>query len=175
VRKAAVARTACPRRGLTDLAIQTHVLEGAGIKVERSGLMHLNRACVFPDLENLFTIADLSEAIRPALGAVDRELSRLKAAAPSAAEPSVAIGPQCRAPYDCPFIEACWKNVPAFSTLNIPRLRAAKKAQLIERGLFRFEDLPEDFPLSKLQREFAARFQDGRFEYFEYMHDSPWR
>ena len=48
---------------LYDIAIQRHVLEGAGVNVERAGLMYLNREYVFDgteyDVGGLFTMEDI--------------------------------------------------------------------------------------------------------------------
>ena len=39
-----------------DVAVQAHVLRGAGLDVRRTELMHLNRECRHPDLSNLFAL-----------------------------------------------------------------------------------------------------------------------
>ena len=53
---------------LFDLAVQLYVLEGAGIRVGHTCLMHLNNGYVYGggdyDLEELFTCADLTEQVR---------------------------------------------------------------------------------------------------------------
>ncbi|MCH6574943.1 MAG: DUF2779 domain-containing protein, partial [Bacteroidetes bacterium] len=39
---------------IPDLAIQKYVIKGAGLKVNKTHLMHLNSECVYPDFSNLF-------------------------------------------------------------------------------------------------------------------------
>ena len=45
---------------LPDAAVQAHVLAQAGHEVRSVEIMHLNRACTFPDLSDLFTRADVT-------------------------------------------------------------------------------------------------------------------
>ncbi len=45
---------------IPDVAVQTHVLKSAGLKVNRAYLMHLNRECRYPDLGNLFSRTGLT-------------------------------------------------------------------------------------------------------------------
>jgi len=52
---------------LPDVAIQLHVLRKSGLEVTRAEVMHLNRACAYPHLDNLFTRQDVtgdSEALQ---------------------------------------------------------------------------------------------------------------
>ncbi|XHX78450.1 MAG: hypothetical protein RBJ76_29210 [Stenomitos frigidus ULC029] len=47
-----------------DLAVQKYVLTGVGLAISATKLMHINtQTCCFPDLTNLFTIADLTAAV----------------------------------------------------------------------------------------------------------------
>jgi predicted RecB family nuclease len=96
---------------IPDVAVQVHVLRKAGLPVMTAELMHLNRGCVFPDLSNLFTRADVTaeaEAFLPdVLGELGRQLEMLRGALPE-----VPIGPHCNSPYECPFKSRCWPGFP---------------------------------------------------------------
>jgi hypothetical protein len=116
---------------LPDVAVQTHVLRGSGLDVSRMEVMHLNRACTYPDLSNLFTRADVTEAVETRLAAVPGEIAAMTAmlAGPL---PRVATGPHCSAPYECPFTERCWPVLPPHhvSTLYAMRRRTFELDEL---------------------------------------------
>ncbi len=128
-----------------DVAVQAHVLRRSGLDVGRMEVMHLNRACAYPDLSDLFTRADVTDLVEARLAAVPGEIAAMTAmlAGPL---PSVATGPQCSAPYECPFTARCWPVLPPHhvSTLYAMRRRAF---ELDELGYRTILDLPEDFAL----------------------------
>jgi hypothetical protein len=128
---------------LPDAAVQTHVVRRAGLPVDRVEIMHLNRACRFPDLSNLFTRADVTEdveALLPALPrAVESQLAMLQDACPD-----VPVGPQCREPYECPFIARCWLPLPAHHVSTLYGVRPSKVAALEASGYHTIFDLPDD-------------------------------
>lgn len=94
-----------------DAAMQAHVLRQAGLDVTRVELMHLNRACVFPELSNLFTRADLTAQVEALLPAIPGQV-RAMLAMLDGPLPEVPIGPHCTDPYACAFRPRCWANVP---------------------------------------------------------------
>lgn len=137
--------TSVKAQHLPDVAVQAHVLRRSGLDVDRMEVMHLNRACAYPDLSNLFTRADVTELVEARRAAVPGEIAAMTAmlAGPL---PSVATGPHCSAPYECPFTERCWPVLPPHhvSTLYAMRRRSLELDELGYRTIF---DLPEDFPL----------------------------
>ena len=137
--------TSVKEQHLPDVAVQTHVLRRSGLDVGRMEVMHLNRGCAYPDLSNLFVRADVTETVETRLGAVPGEIAAMTAML-AGALPSVATGPHCSTPYECPFTERCWPVLPAHhvSTLYAMRRRALELDELGYRTIF---DLPEDFPL----------------------------
>src|SRR6266853_30269 len=60
---------------LPDATVQVHVLRRAGLQVERAELMHLNSACRYPDLSNLFAREDVTALVEAALIGVPDELA----------------------------------------------------------------------------------------------------
>ncbi len=145
---------------LPDVAVQTHVLRRSGIDVVRMEVMHLNRACTYPDLSNLFTRADITELVEARLAAVPSEIAAMTAmlAGPL---PRVATGPHCSTPYECPFTERCWPVLPPHhvSTLYAMRRRAFELDELGYRTIF---DLPEDFALGAAADRQRRAVQAGR-------------
>ncbi len=129
-----------------DLAVQTWVYEGCGLRIAHASLMHLNKECRYPDLSNLFAIDDLTEEMRKHITEVPGNIARMKAVLNSKAEPTIRLGSRCSSPYECSFFDYCsklWK-LPVPSVFNIPHLGADKRDLLIEAGALAIEDLPAD-------------------------------
>jgi hypothetical protein len=106
---------------LPDAAIQAHVLGCAGVDVRRVEIMHLNRACTFPDLSDLFARTDVTRdvtALLPAIPAQAQEQLRML----EGSLPEVAIGPHCSTPYECPFRSRCWEDVPKHHVSTLYRI-----------------------------------------------------
>ena len=130
---------------IPDVAVQLHVLRKSGLPVPRAELMHLNRACTFPRLNDLFTRDDVTaevEALLPHVPAeIGRQLGMLRGLLPS-----VPIGPHCDSPYECPFKGRCWPPLPEhhISTLYYVGIR---RWELEAQGIRTIQDLPDDFEL----------------------------
>jgi uncharacterized protein DUF2779 len=145
---------------VADVAVQAYVLRRSGLDVARMELMHLNRACTYPDLSNLFTRADVTEAVEARLAAVPGEIAAMTAmlAGPL---PTVATGPHCAKPYACPFTERCWPVLPPY---HVSTLRAMQRRvlELDEQGYRSILDLPEDLPLGPIADRQRRAVQAGR-------------
>lgn len=137
---------------LQDVAIQYYVLRQAGLNVIRAGLMHLNKACTYPLLDNLFTVEDITADVETHLPDVELALAEMKALVAQATEPAVEIGRHCDHPHTCPFRGECWRHVDRPTIWNIPRLNAGKAEQLRQLGILFLADVPADFPLTPAQR-----------------------
>ena len=133
-----------------DVAVQTWVLEGSNLKVSKKSLMHINRECVFPDLTNLFTIADITDQVNGLLPEVPARLKELKKSLESN-EPDIGIGQHCYSPYECPFVYHCWNWIPEHSIFTIPRLRWSVKERLLANKRVELDNLPADFSLNETQ------------------------
>ena len=129
-----------------DAAIQVHVLGCASVDVRNVELMHLNRACAFPDLGDLFTRAD-----------VTREVADLLPDIPAQAQaqlrmleeplPRIAIGPHCRTPRDCPFMSRCWADLPEHHVSTLYRV-GQKAWDLAAGGCATIHALPAGISLN---------------------------
>lgn len=146
-----------------DLAIQTFVLEGCGLPVRSTRIMHLDRACRYPDLSNLFTTTDLTQEVRDHLQVVPDNLSQFNTTIYSETEPSNTIGSYCSRPYECPFRAYCFNqaDVPTISIFNIPRLGSDKLDSMIASSILSLETVPADLSLSDTQREFIDLYVRG--------------
>lgn len=145
---------------IPDVAVQAHVLRQNGLDLVGSEVMHLNRECAYPDLSNLFTWSDVTEAV----GAIEESVPRWVAQQIEMLQgpvPDVPIGPHCTTPYECPFMARCWPTLPPHhvSTLYAMKRRAL---ELNEQGCRTIYDLPEDVSLGSIADRQRRAVQEGR-------------
>lgn len=145
---------------LLDVAVQAHVARRSGLDVGWLEVMHLNRACAYPDLGNLFIRANVTEMAEPLLRSIPREIQAL-AGMLAGPLPRVATGEHCSKPYPCPFAARCWPELPAhhISTLYAMGPRAL---ELDEQGYRTIFDLPEDVLLGRTADRQRRAVQTGR-------------
>jgi len=133
---------------LPDVAIQTHVLEKAGINIRHIELMHLNRECRHPDLSSLFSRSNLTKETKGLLPSVRRELVKQKRILKGPL-PDVEVGPFCTDPYDCPFYWRCWPEPPEHHISTLYRI-GQKAVELESQGVETIFDLPSNYSLSSV-------------------------
>ena len=91
-----------------DVAIQKYVLEGCGLKLSESCLMHLNRDYVYNgrnyDLGKLYLINDLAKDVRDFTKKIPSLLAKQKRMLRLPEPPDVQPGDHCKDPYDCEYL-----------------------------------------------------------------------
>jgi Domain of unknown function(DUF2779) len=140
---------------LEDIAVQRYVSEGAGIPVAGCFHMHLNRGCRFPDLSNLFELLPVDDQVLPILPTIEPRVNEFRELLQQDSAPDIPIGSHCTRPYDCPFMDHCFKGVSEPSIFTIPRIGAGKIDELIRLGITGVADIPDSFPLSEGQKLYA--------------------
>ena len=150
-----------------DLAFQLAVLEDAGLAIARTLLVVLDRDYVHPggapDLERLFLVADLTDKARAHLPAVRRRLGEMRAVVDAGVLPAIAVGPQCLAPYRCPFFAHCHVGGPDHPLTDLPRLTPDQLAEMIGFGFADIREVPLDFPtLTPVQRRACVAVRAGQ-------------
>jgi hypothetical protein len=140
---------------LPDVAVQRYVLEGAGLKVRRTELMHVNsafvkRGAIAP--KKFFKRQDITGETAALLPEIAADAEKFLAVLASKEAPETGIGRHCSSPYDCEFRGHCWKGVPEHSIYDIPRLSWEKKNTLKAMGILRFADVPDGFDLNEGQK-----------------------
>jgi hypothetical protein len=138
-----------------DAAVQTHVVERAGLEVTRVELMHLNGAHRHPDDGPLFTRADITAEVAELRDGITQEAAA-QARMLGGELPDIAPGPHCTDPYDCPFFARCNEPAPAHAVEELNNIRAPALTELRERGIETIDQIPSDFPLKPVQARHRA-------------------
>jgi hypothetical protein len=116
---------------LDDASIQYYVLNGLGLNVVKTSIVHINSNYVRGkelDLNSYFEVVDVTDYIEEIQCNIPANLDRLKnTVAEKEKEPSTDIGEHCTYPYDCDAMAYCWKHVPSYSIFNIANLKKSKK------------------------------------------------
>jgi len=133
---------------IPDVAVQVHVLRKAGIDVARAELMHLNSACRFPDMQDLFVRQDVTDAVSAVLPGVPDEIAAQQRML-EGTFPANGFGEQCLTGRECPFHDRCWPKLDEEHVLTLYRLKPAEKWDLLQRGIESIHDLPGDVRLNK--------------------------
>ncbi len=144
---------------LPDVAVQLHALRACGLDVRRAEVMHLDRACRFPDLSNLFARDDVTAEAEALLPAIPDQLRALRAAL-AGPLPEAAIGDRCSDPYECPFLARCWPALPPHHVSTLYRI-GRRAADLVAGGHQTIRDLPEDVALPAVAARQARSVRSG--------------
>jgi hypothetical protein len=146
---------------LPDVAVQLHAARAAGLDVRRAEVMHLNRDCAFPHLDDLFVRDDVTREAEALLPAIPRQLRRMREAL-GGELPDVEPGEQCSDPYECPFLGRCHPELPEHHVSTLYSIRAAKVAGWRDAGCETIHDLPDDAKLTAVQLRQVRAVKTGR-------------
>lgn len=140
---------------LDDLAIQTHVLTGAGVALAGLCLMHINTQYLYSggelDLEQLFVLQDLTAGAAGRLSEVPARLAEMKEMLTAPKPPVIEPDGHCHTPYDCPFWDHCTKDKPTRWIYHLPGGERTFQ-QLVKKGIETIDEIPAGFRLSVFQR-----------------------
>jgi predicted RecB family nuclease len=151
---------------ITDVAIQTWVLEGAGLKIRRAYLMHLDNTYVYAggdyDLQRLFTAEDVTDQTRTYMTQCPDRVLEMLAMLDADEPPAVPIGKHCDNPYTCAFYGHCHAFLPSNPVTELPGVREPLLDSLIADGIFAIEEVPLDYPgLNSAQRTVCELVRSG--------------
>ena len=155
---------------VVDVAVQLWVLRGAGLDVREAGVLTLDREYVYDgerlDLDALFRLHPVYDAASAMLDTVGAQVRDMQAMLAGSA-PDIAPGEHCFAPYACPYHGHCTHGqaVPDHGFDEFPRLSPEHRARLDAMGIREIReirDVPDDFPLNRLQRTVRQAVIDGR-------------
>ncbi len=141
-----------------DSAVQTWVLESAGIPVKAIYLCHIDNRFVYPgngDYWGLFHYEDITEEVRELSRAVPQWVQRYREMLNSG-EPEIEMGSQCEDPYSCPFIDYCRGEETEYPLRHLPRISPQLQNALTAEGIEDIRDIPEG-RLSSATQEWVRR------------------
>lgn len=132
-----------------DCAIQYWVMAQAGFAPSKISLAHINNEFVYQGDGNyarLFEVVDLTEQVA-------EHSEQVYAWVEEANEtingdlPHVDVGDHCFQPYECPFIDHCWKNVATveYPIAQFPGLKKQQKNAIIQAGYEDVREVPAGF------------------------------
>ncbi len=150
-----------------DVAIQYFVLTGAGIPLRRAFLVHIDTSYVRRgeiDPQKLFATVDLTDEARRKQTAIPEELAQMREVL-AAGFIAVDIGPYCTDPYECDFLDHCWRHVPEGSVFDL-KGRGIDKWELYRQGILRMDDVP-------LERLNAAQRMQAEYRRNQREHADP--
>ncbi len=139
---------------LDDVAIQQYVLNGCGLSVSRSFLVHIDNRYLRQDaleVDKLFASEDISVKVAARQQSLPEIVRDFRQTMAEHQEPAIDIGPHCTDPYECDYIPYCWQHIPENSVFDL-RGKGINKFDYYNQGLVKFADLPLD-RLNKAQRQ----------------------
>ena len=148
---------------ISDVAIQVHAAEGAGVPIGKAYLMHVNRDYIYPggdhDIKQLFTLNDVTEAARAFVeDHVHGDLARMRDALQLGTAPEVPTGRHCNSPYRCSFFGFCHQDEPEVVKPRFvgPELASALEEISFPAAFIDFETVNPAIPLYVGTRPYQA-------------------
>lgn len=137
-----------------DVTFQRIAAEKSGAKVRSVFLITLNNEYVRMgelDVEQLFTVTDVTEETTMRRAATEAEIAKAFEYLKTVPVPSLAD--YCiKNKLDCSFIKTSFPDLPDYTVFDISYLKHDKRRQLLRDGVIDITDMPDNFPLSSRQR-----------------------
>ncbi|MCZ6800931.1 MAG: DUF2779 domain-containing protein [Nitrospirae bacterium] len=138
-----------------DLSVQAYVLQGNGLELAGTYLMHVNRHYCFVggdlDYQQLFALQDMTEGVEERLPRVAGHLRQMKEVLSASSPPMVEPDSHCHSPYSCSFWDYCTREKSPRWIFHLPGEKKVFR-QLKSMGIELMDDIPSNHPLSVLQR-----------------------
>lgn len=147
---------------IDDSSLQRYAFTGAGYNIRKSYLMHVNNQYVRNgdlELEKLFTLDDISAVVINTMKDIPTKLQELFSILEKNLEPSIGIGGQCRAPFECDYMGYCWKHIPEYSVYNV--FRGQRLEELLAQGILDPKDVPDSFNMTASERIQIQSYKNG--------------
>lgn len=141
-----------------DASVQWHVLKNLNLfDLNEIFIVTLNTRYAKDksiDPIKFFNINPVTQIVEENQTEVKKKIIDLKAVLRNPEEPILKIGPHCKKPHSCVYIDKCWpKNrEDSDSVFRLYRLNIQKKLQLYQSGVETFNDITSSESLSKIQQ-----------------------
>jgi len=149
---------------LIDLAFQDACLSEAGLKVGGLHIVHINNEYVRHgeiEPEKLLKSEDVTKDARAKSKEVRAGVKSAFAVLSEKGEPQVRILSQCEDPYECPFIEYCWRGIPERDSIYDAGLDDAKLNALLDRGIMDVREVPDEFVTRRIKLLYVEAARSG--------------
>lgn len=147
-----------------DLAFQRYVFEGAGLKINRCLLLHINNEYVRDkdlDPKQFFKEVDMTEDVKKLLPTIEGKIDEMLQVL-NEKMPRIQIGVHCDDPYPCRLKEICWDFIPKED--SIFALSRGKKTafELLEKGIVDLNTISSDTELTETQKIQIEAHKSGK-------------
>jgi hypothetical protein len=144
-----------------DAAFQSYTYAGAGLKIRKCYIMHINneyvrRGEIEPD--KLFRKVDITAETEQRQPSIGKEIESMLAVIAAKEMPPVKVGPQCSNPRECKLEDICWSFLPDKDHVFILYRAGKFRYELLERGIVSIADVPVD----ELNEKQAAQVKSHR-------------
>jgi hypothetical protein len=131
---------------IPDVAFQKQVYEGAGIRIHKCYVMHVDTSYVRDgelDPEELLQRTEVTDDVEASAKVVRSEAKRMVAVMSARNCPETGVGPHCAG---CALYDDCWSFLPERHVFSLTR-GGEKCFELMDQGILKIKDIPDDFPL----------------------------
>lgn len=149
---------------LPDLAFQAYVFTGAGMKLRKCFLAHINNEFVRHgpvDPKKFFTLQDVTRPVLVMTREIQDQIDAMQRVISAKSHPDIQIGPHCDNPYSCPLHDRCWSFLPEASVFTLYR-GGAKCFSLLQQGIQKLADIPANVTLTDNQAIQRAALLAGK-------------
>lgn len=149
-----------------DVALQMHVLRGAGVRLSAVTILHVNKkytrgrtGIAWP---KFFHRADVKAEAKQRLGAIETRLKKQRLCLLRPDAPKIEPEAHCHAPFSCGHWDNCTQSKPTDWVFHLPHLGAARREELKTSGVESITAIPDDFPLSERQAIIRNVLRSGK-------------
>ena len=138
---------------LPDIAFQTFVLTGAGIKLRKCFLAHINSNFIRQgpiDPQKFFKLEDVTTPASVLSRDIEDQIDAMQRVIGAKSYPDTQIGPHCDNPYTCALHDLCWSFLPEANVFTLYR-GGQKGFSLLKQGIQKLADIPADVTLTDNQ------------------------
>jgi len=135
---------------IPDVAFQKQVYEGAGIRIHRCYVMHVDTSYVRNgevDPEGLLQRTEVTDEVKASADVVRAEARRMISVMTAKKCPETGVGSHCE---DCALYSDCWAFLPKRHVFSLSR-GGQKCYELMDQGILEMKDIPDDFRLNEKQ------------------------
>ncbi|BFT94556.1 MAG: hypothetical protein MNSN_07180 [Minisyncoccus archaeiphilus] len=150
---------------IIDLAFQKQCLSSCGININRIYVYHVNNKYVRKgeiNPEELISKEDVTDKVNFIEMSTRQKIKdALEFMKVYKDEPAVDIVKQCFNPYDCGFINYCWKDVPEHSVYDLS-LKESDLRNLVKQGNLEIENIPFNIITRENKKVYYQAYKIGK-------------